>query len=388
MQWMERELQYLDKQGLLRRLRRVDSPCGPWMNLEGKEVLSLSSNDYLGLASDARVTGAMQEAVGRFGAGAGAARLICGNMSIHEELEDAIARFKGVEAALLFSTGYMANAGILGAMAGRGDVVFCDRLAHASIIDGCILSRAKVVRYRHNSVEHLQALMEKAPASGRRFIVTEGVFSMDGDVAPLPRLLTLARRHDALLILDEAHATGVLGATGRGTAEHYGCPGSGFIRMGTMGKALGTFGAFVAGDRVIREYLINRSRSFMFTTALPPAVAAAALRALGIVEEEPQRVARLRENATALRAGLRDMGYAVPDGETPIIPVMVKDAKAALNLSRTLLGQGVYAPAVRPPTVPQGESRIRVTITAAHGGDDIGFALEAFKAAGRKEGLL
>lgn len=386
--WMEKELEELREQHLLRGLTTMDSASSSWVTLDDRRVLLLCSNNYLGLASEPRVVKAASDATVKYGAGAGAARLISGNMPAHGELEAALARFKRTDAALLFSTGYMANTGLLGTLCKKGDVIFCDRLAHASIIDGCLLSPARLVRYRHNHMEHLEELLKNTPCSGRRWIVTEGVFSMDGDIAPLPELLQIAERHDAAVILDEAHATGVLGKGGRGTVEHFGCASSRIIQMGTLGKALGGFGAFVAGEPVIRDYLINRARSFIFTTALPPSVAASALEALRIVESEPERVALLRENANTLRRGLQGVGFEVPDGETPIIPVVVGDAEKALSLSQALLGEGAYATAVRPPTVPKGESRIRVTVMATHANEDIEFALQAFEKAGRKVGLL
>lgn len=385
---MEKELDELREHHLLRGLTTIDSASSPWVTLDDKRVLLICSNNYLGLTKDPRVVKAGSDAMVHYGAGAGAARLISGNMPAHGELEEALARFKGTASALLFSTGYMANTGLLGTLCKKGDVIFCDRLAHASIIDGCLLSPARLVRYRHNHMGHLDDLMKNTPCSGRRWIVTEGVFSMDGDIAPLPELLQIAERHDAVVILDEAHATGVLGKRGRGTVEHFGCSSDRIIQMGTLGKALGGFGAFVAGERIVVDYLINKARSFIFTTALPPAVAASAREALRIVEAEPERVARLRANAIDLRRGLQGLGFDVPSGETPIIPVMVGDAEKALSLSRTLLNEGVHATAVRPPTVPKGESRIRVTVMATYTDEDIGFALQAFERAGRKIGLL
>ncbi|MDH4099820.1 MAG: 8-amino-7-oxononanoate synthase [Nitrospirota bacterium] len=385
-EWLSGELEELHDSYLLRRLATIDSCPSPRVSIEGEQKLLLCSNNYLGLAADPRVIRAAMVATEKYGAGAGAARLISGNMPVHTVLEEAIARFKGTEAALLFSTGYMANTGLLGTLCKKGDVIFCDRLSHASIIDGCTLSSARMVRYRHNDMAHLEFLLQKT-SGNRKWIVTEGVFSMDGDMAPLPELLGLAGRYDAVVILDEAHATGVLGQGGRGTVEYFGCRSDRIIFMGTLGKALGGFGAYVAGERVVIDYLLNKARSFIFTTALPPAVAASAMEALHIVESEPGRVERLRKNAVTLRQGLQKMGFDVPPGETPIIPVLIGDAEKALALSKALFLEGVYAMAVRPPTVPKGESRIRVTVMATHTDEDIRFALEAFERAGRKVGL-
>lgn len=394
--WMRDELDELARNGLLRRLRGSGSrealQGGPWLEMGGRRVLLLCSNNYLGLAADPRVMHAFQQGTTQYGVGTGAARLVCGDSPVHRELEAELARFKGTESALLFSSGYMANLGLLSALPSRGDKIFCDRLAHASLIDGCLLSAAEMVRYRHNDMAHLRSLLgsllEKARGEGRRWIVTEGVFSMDGDIAPLPEICALADEFDAAIILDEAHATGVLGEDGRGTVAYYGCDPGRVIQMGTLGKALGVFGAFVAGEQVVVDYLVNKARSFIYTTAFPAAIAAASLEALRIVQSEPERIKRMRDNAAALRQGLAALGFNVPPGVTPVIPLITGDPSSAVILSQLLLDEGVYAQAIRPPTVPKGRSRIRATVMATHSDDDIAFAVEAFHRAGKKAGLL
>lgn len=390
--WMRDELDELARNGLLRRLRGSDSQAAllgsPWLEMGGRRVLLLCSNNYLGLAADPRVMHAFQQGATKYGVGAGAARLVSGDSPVHRHLEEELARFKGTESALLFSTGYMANLGLLSALPSRGDKIFCDRLVHASLIDGCLLSPAEMVRYKHNDTAHLRSLLEKVRRKARRWIVTEGVFSMDGDIAPLPEICALADEFDAVVILDEAHATGVLGDEGRGTVAYYGCDSRRIIQMGTLGKALGVFGAFVAGEQVVVDYLVNRARSFIYTTALPAATAAASLEALRIVQSEPERIKRMRDNAAAMRRGLAQIGLNVPPGETPVIPVITGDPSSAVEFSQLLLDEGVYAQAIRPPTVPKGQSRIRATVMATHSDDDIAFAVEAFHRAGKKAGLL
>ncbi len=384
----DEELRQLADRGLLRRLRLVASATGPVVTVEGRAVILLASNDYLGLAAHPRLKQAAIEAIGRYGVGAGAARLISGTLPPHQELEAALARFKHTEAALVFGSGYLANLGLIPVLAGPDDVVFADRLCHASLIDGCRLSGATFRVFRHRDLNHLEHLLAKHARRRKPLIVTDGVFSMDGDLAPLPDLLALADRYGARLLVDDAHGTGVLGAHGRGLAEHFGVEARLPFQMGTLGKALGTSGAYVAGPARFIEYLINRARPFLYTTAPPPALAAATVAALELVAQEPERRARLWENRKRLHAGLVALGFRTTETESPIIPVLIGDPAQALALAERLWQLGVFAPAIRPPTVPKETSRIRTTVTAEHTPEQIETALNAFETAGRELGLI
>jgi glycine C-acetyltransferase/8-amino-7-oxononanoate synthase len=379
-------LEELRDQGLYRRLRLIGGPQGPRVTLDGNQVLLLCSNDYLGLANHPRVKGAAAEAAMRWGAGAGASRLISGNMQPHSRLEKRLAAFKGYESALLFGSGYLANTGTIAALAGKGEVIFSDELNHASIIDGCRLSRAETFVYRHGDVEHLSWGLQKA---GERaaLIVTDGVFSMDGDVAPLPDLVTLARRHSCRLMVDEAHATGALGPGGRGSVAAAGLSGEVDVVLGTLGKALGSYGAYVCADRETTDFLLNTARPFVFSTALPPAVAAAGLAALELLESQPERVERLTANAATLRRALIAEGLQVGSSETQIVPVAVGDATATMELSARVLERGVFAQGIRPPTVPAGSSRLRFTVMSTHRREELERAARLVGDAARELGL-
>jgi 8-amino-7-oxononanoate synthase len=364
--------------GLQRSLRPVDGPQDARVSVAGRPVLSLCSNNYLGLANHPEVIDAAVTAARQFGVGSGASRLISGSMRVHHELEQRLAAFKGVEACLLFTSGYHANLGVIGSLVGEGDAVFSDALNHASLIDGCRLSRAAVYVYPHRDLAALEQRLRAAPAL-RRLIVTDSVFSMDGDAAPLGAICDLAERYDAMVMVDEAHATGVLGPRGAGLVEALGLADRITVQMGTLGKALGGFGAYVAGSSALIDFLVNRARTFIFTTALPPPVVAAAAAALTIVEREPERRAALRSLAERLRRGLRAGGYDVRGDDTcHIIPVMVGDAEATMALSSALLERGVLAHGIRPPTVPDGTARIRATVMATHSEADIDEAIAAF----------
>ena len=363
--------------GLLRELRWIDGPQDAWVERLGERVLLLCSNNYLGLASHPALAAAAEAALREFGVGSGASRLISGSMRLHHLLEERLATWKGAEAGLLFPTGYHANIGVVTALVGRGDAVFSDALKHASLIDGCRLSGAEVVVYPHGDAAALGRLLAASRAR-RKLVVTDSVFSMDGDIAPLPEICDLADRHGAYVMVDEAHGTGVLGATGSGAVEHFGLHGRVDVRMATLGKALGAAGAVVCAARPVVDLLVNRARAFIYTTGLPPAVAAAALAAVDIVQHEPERRAAMTRNAARLRAGLSGLGYQAPAGETPIIPVIVGESQAALSLSRRLLAERVFVQAIRPPTVPAGTARLRVTVMATHSDADIDFALRAF----------
>jgi glycine C-acetyltransferase/8-amino-7-oxononanoate synthase len=376
-------LDELRDRGLHRRLRLIGGPQGPRVTLDGKQVLLLCSNDYLGLANHPKVRGAAAEAAMRWGAGAGASRLISGNMQPHSRLEKRLATFKGYESALLFGSGYLANTGTIAALARDGEVVFSDELNHASIIDGCRLSRAETFVYRHGDVEHLSWGLRKA---GERaaLIVTDGVFSMDGDVAPLADLAELARAHDCRLMVDEAHATGAIGPGGRGSVAAADLSGEVDVVMGTLGKALGSYGAYVCANRETTDYLLNTARSFVFSTALPPSVAAAGLAALELLEAQPDRVERLAANARTLRDALAGEGLAVGGSETQIVPVPVGDAGTTMDLCERILERGVFAQGIRPPTVPAGSSRLRFTVMSTHRREELERAAKLVGSAARE----
>jgi glycine C-acetyltransferase/8-amino-7-oxononanoate synthase len=380
-------LEELRERGLYRRLRLIEGPQGPRVLLSGREVLLLCSNDYLGLAADPRVREAAAEAALRWGAGSGASRLISGNMQPHRELEARLAAFEGYERALLFGSGYLANTGTIAALAGPGEVVFSDELNHASIIDGCRLSRAETVVYRHNDVAHLESLLEAA-AGTPALIVTDGVFSMDGDVAPLPQLLELARRFGARLMVDEAHATGALGPGGRGAVAAAGLSGEVDIVMGTLGKALGSYGAYVCANAETVDYLINRARPFIFSTAPPPPVVGAARAALAVLEAEPERVERLIANGRVLREALAAEGLVTTASTTQIVPIEIGEAEPTMALCERALERGVFAQGIRPPTVPEGSSRLRFTVMATHEPEELRRAAHQVGEAAREIGLI
>ena len=346
-------------------MRVVSSAQGPRVVLDGKPVLLLCSNNYLGLAEDPRVREAAAEAALRWGAGAGASRLVSGNMTLHRELEARLAEFKRAEACVLFGSGYLANVGIVSALAGQSDVVFSDALNHASIVDGCRLARAETFVYRHSDVEHLEWGLRAA--EGRAgLIVTDGVFSMDGDVAPLETIATLARRFGARLMVDEAHATGAVGPGGRGSVAAAGLEGKVDVIVGTLGKALGSYGAYACCDASMASYLVNRARTLIFSTGLPPPAVAAAIAALDVLRAEPDRVERLQRNAGALRAALSTAGLDPGRSETQVVPLVIGDPGEAVAVCERALARGVFAQAIRPPTVPEGTSRLRLAVMASH----------------------
>jgi 8-amino-7-oxononanoate synthase len=368
-QELSADLEVLRRAGLFRKLRRVSNRNGAVVDCDGRTVVDFASNDYLGLASDARLGKAALDAAGGAAFGAAAARLVSGNSAEHELLEREIARFKQCEAAVLFSSGYAANVGTIPALAGKRDVIYSDELNHASLIDACRLSRAEVRVLPHLDVGALRsALSADAGRFRRHLIVVDAVFSMDGDLYPLPQLVTVAREHGAWTYVDDAHGTGVLGANGRGAAEHWGVEGKLDVVMGTLGKALGGSGAFVAGSRTLADFLVNRARTFVYTTGTAPLLAAASVQAIHIVEAEGWRRSRLRENARLLRGGLARMGLVCsgePDGH--IVAVLLGEAEVAMRIGATLLEAGYLVGAIRPPTVPMGSARLRITLSAAHG---------------------
>ncbi|BES70690.1 8-amino-7-oxononanoate synthase [Marinobacter nanhaiticus D15-8W] len=359
------ELEKRREQGLYRWRRQVETPQQPDMVVDGRPVLSFCSNDYLGLANDPDAIAAARDALPETGLGGGASHLICGHHSAHHRLEETLARFTGRESALFFSTGYMANMGVISALAGRGDTIFSDRLNHASLIDGCILSRATVKRYPHCDMTALEEQL--ATTDGHKLVVTDGVFSMDGDVAPLPEMAALCRKHDALLVVDDAHGFGCVGPEGRGSVAHFGLGSEDVpIVIGTLGKAFGTSGAFVAGSAMMVDYLVQKARTYIYTTAMPPAVALASCTSVRLVKQADDRREHLARLINRFRREAQALGYTLMPSDTPIQPILLGDAWSALALSKALEGRGIWVTAIRPPTVPEGESRLRVTFSASH----------------------
>jgi glycine C-acetyltransferase len=399
MDFINEELKRLKREGLYRELKFVEGSQGNRVKINGKEVILLSSNNYLGLASHPELKKAAVLAAEKYGCGSGASRLISGNMELHEKLEERIASFKGTESALLFNSGYTANVGVISSICGRGDIIFSDKLNHASIIDGCLLSGAEIKRYPHKDIDALEGFLKSTPPSPlyikggvrgvkKRLIITDGVFSMDGDIAPLNDIIRVARKYSAIVMVDDAHATGVLGENGKGTAEHLGVDGGIDIVMGTFSKALGSFGGFVAVGRQMREFLINRARSFIYTTSLPPPVIASSIAAIDIIEKGRDLRDSLWRNVDYMKNGLKGMGFDIMNSQSQIIPIFIGDENRTMEMSRMLLEEGVFVQGIRPPTVPHGKSRLRVTVTAAHRDDDINRALDVFKIVGKKMGII
>ncbi len=373
---LQRDLDERAAQGLLRQRRTLDSPQTPHCVVDGEPCLAFCSNDYLGLASHPQVLSAFQRGAAQWGVGAGAAHLVSGHFAPHQQLEEALAAFAGKPAALLFSTGYMANLGVIQALVGKGDTVFADKLNHASLNDAMLLSRAEVKRYRHNDVAQLAQMLEQTPG-GRKLIITDAVFSMDGDMARLPELLALCERHDAWLLADDAHGFGVLGKQGRGTLSHYGLDSPRLIQMGTLGKAAGVSGAFVAAEQVVIDTLVNHARGYVYTTAAPPALSVALLEALRLIEQGDALRAHLYTLVKKLRTGLNGLPWKLMPSDTAIQPLLVGDNHEAVKLSEGLRARGIWVAAIRPPTVPQGTARLRITLSAAHTEADVGQLLEA-----------
>jgi glycine C-acetyltransferase/8-amino-7-oxononanoate synthase len=373
-------LEELRDLGLYRRMRMVSGPQGPRVLLDGKRVLLLCSNNYLGLADHPQVREAAAEAAMRYGVGTGASRLVSGNMTLHRRLEERLAEFKGSERCVLFGSGYLANVGVITALAREGDVVFSDALNHASIIDGCRLARAETFVYDHLDADHLEWGLREAGGRGS-LIVTDSVFSMEGDLAPLEHIAELARRYDARLMVDEAHATGVLGPGGRGLVAELGLEDEVDMLVGTLGKALGSYGAYACCDTEMARYLVNAARTLIFSTGPAPPVVAAALTALELVRENPRRIERVRRNAQTLREALAEQGLPVPPGETAIVPLVVGDAERAVAVCEQALHRGVFAQAIRPPTVPEGSSRLRLAAMACHNTAELQWAAAQLAAA-------
>lgn len=389
MQKFSDELDALRAEGLYRSMRVINGAQGSHVELEGRQVLLLCSNNYLGLADHPALKRAAVEGV-EFGVGSGASRLVSGTMDLHEKLETRIAAFKGTEKALLFNSGYAANTGIISALVGRGDAIFSDRLNHASIVDGALLSRAGLHRYPHRDMAALERMLQEKGGKGRRLIVTDGVFSMDGDIAPLAKLVQLAKQYGALLMVDDAHGSGVLGASGRGSGELCGVLNGIDIHMGTLGKGFGSFGAYAASNGIIRDYLVNKARSFIFSTSLPPAVLAASIAALEVVDspEGAQLREKLQANVALFKERLTASGFDTMGSETQIVPIFVGPAKTTMEFSSELLQQGLFVQGIRPPTVPAGSCRLRCTIMATHEAEDLEAAAETISRVGKKLGVI
>ncbi|MBU1887618.1 MAG: 8-amino-7-oxononanoate synthase [Candidatus Omnitrophica bacterium] len=376
---LQQEMDELKKLGLFREMKRVDSAQGPVVKIDGREVILLSSNNYLGLATHPDVIKAQIDTLKEFGAGSCASRLISGNMNLHEELEKKIADFKHTESAIVFPTGYMANAGTISSLVGKEDLVICDKLNHASIIDGVRLSRARFRTYPHKNLKKLEDILKKEAGYKKKLIITDGIFSMDGDIASIPDLIKISKRFNAFLMVDDAHATGVLGQTGRGTCEHFNIKEGVDIQMGTLSKALGCLGGFVAGSSPLIDYIRNKARSFIYTTGLPPAIAAGCIKAIEIIEEDSDLRKRLWRNVERFKAALKDLDFDTMGSETQIIPVLTGDISRTMRSAERLFEMGVFAPGVRPPTVPKNKSRIRTSIMATHTDEHIDRVIEAFK---------
>lgn len=377
------QLQELEQQKLLRRRRIVDGPQGPLLAIDGKPLLAFCNNDYLGLANHPALAAAVQDSLARFGVGAAASALISGHSSIDEELEIALAAFVGMPRALYFSNGYMANMGIVPALAEAGDTVFSDRLNHACLIDGARLSGAEFRIYPHGDVDRLEHLLAKCK-SRRKLILTDGVFSMDGDIAPLPALLALCEKYDAWMLVDDAHGFGVLGPQGRGSLAHFGLSSPRLLYMGTLGKAAGVVGAFVAGDPILIEWLMQRARTYVFTTASPPLLAGALLAALRLFESEDWRHGHLQQLIARLHDDLAGLPWTLLPSETAIQALIVNDNQRALDLMADLLEQHIWVPAIRPPTVPKGTARLRISLSAAHTFEQVNLLTTALRVLGEK----
>ncbi|MGH2595134.1 MAG: glycine C-acetyltransferase [Actinomycetota bacterium] len=382
------ELAELGEQGLLLHPRILEGPTGARSRFDGREVINLASNNYLGLANHPRLNRAASEAAAEFGAGSGAVRTIAGTMTMHRELERRLADFKHAEDALMFQSGFTSNAGTVAAILSKEDVIVSDQLNHASIIDGARLSRAEIKVYPHKDASVADALLAETARPGRhQLLITDGVFSMDGDIAPLPALVDVAEKHGAIMMVDDAHASGVLGSGGAGTVDHFGLHGRVDIQVGTLSKAIGVLGGFIAGPTHLIEWLQNRGRPFLFSTSAPPAVVAACTAALDVIHDEPERLQRLWSNTTMFKEGLHALGFDTGMSETPITPVMTGDEGKTQALAARLFEEGVFCPAIVFPTVGRGLARVRTIVTADHTEDDLREALDVFDRVGRELGL-
>jgi glycine C-acetyltransferase len=384
------ELEELQRQGLYIKIRTIESPQGAWIVVDGKKVLNMCSNNYLGFANHPKLKEKAKEAIDRLGVGPAAVRTIAGTMNIHLELEEKLAKFKKAEAVISFQSGFNANLATIPALVGRGDVIYSDELNHASIIDGCRLSRAEIVRYAHADAEDLERKIIESDWKKyrRKLIVTDGVFSMDGDIAPLDEIVEIAEKYDAILMVDDAHGEGVLGEGGRGIVDHFHLHGRVDVEMGTLSKAFGVVGGYVAGSKQIIEFLRQRARPFLFSSAVTPADVAACIAAVEILQESDELVQLLWENTRYFKSGMKELGFDIGNSQTPITPVMLGDAALAQTFSLRLFDEGIFAQAIGYPTVPKGKARIRVMISATHSTGDLDFALEKFRKVGKELGVV
>jgi glycine C-acetyltransferase len=388
MEWIDTELDILKDRGLFRRLRDLQTAQGARAVFDGKEVINLSSNNYLGLTTHPRLIEAAREATREFGAGSGSVRTIAGTMTLHEQLEDKLARFKHTEAALVFQSGFTCNSGIIPILVEEGDAILSDELNHASIIDGIRLTKAQRKIWKHGDLDALESALKETHDVRRRLIVTDGVFSMDGDIANLPAIVDLAERNGAMVYVDDAHASGVFGTNGRGTIDHFGLNGRVHVQVGTLSKAIGVLGGYVASTQGLRELLIHKGRPFLFSTSHPPAVVAACIAAIDVLLDEPERIEQLWENTRYFKGGLERLGFDTGTSQSPITPVIAGDGKKAMELSDRLFQNGVFAQGIGYPTVPDARSRVRTIVTSTHTRDDLDEALGAFERVGRELGLI
>jgi len=386
--YLQADLDSLKQQGLYRHLRILEGEQKPKTTFDHHQVVNLSSNNYLGLTTHPRLRDAALDATRRLGVGSGSVRSIAGTMEIHMELERRLAAFKKVESVVVFQSGFAANAGTVSAVLNKDDVVISDELNHASIIDGCRLSRATIKVFPHKDVDAARQVLRGLPPAQRKLLITDGVFSMDGDLGALPGLCALAEEFGCIMMVDDAHASGVFGANGRGTVDHFGMHGRVDIQVGTLSKAIGALGGYVAGSKTLIEYLYHRARPFLFSTSHPPAVAAACIAAIVVLEQEPQIIDRLWENTTFFKNGLQALGFATGASQSPITPVIVGDGALAMRLSDRLFEEGVFAQGIAFPTVPRDKARVRTIVTATHTRDELQFALDVFGAVGRELGIL
>jgi glycine C-acetyltransferase len=388
LQYLDEAIQELKRDGLYRTLRELEGEQLPRARFDGREVINLSSNNYLGLTTHPKLREAAIQAVRTLGAGSGSVRTIAGTMKLHMELERRIAAFKKTEASVVFQSGFAANAGTVSALLGKEDLILSDELNHASIIDGARLSRAQIRVFPHRDVAALERLLEETRDVKRRLVITDGVFSMEGDIAPLPQIAALARAHGAIMMIDDAHSSGVLGKAGRGTVDHFGIHGQVDIQVGTLSKAIGVLGGYVCGSKSLIEYLYHRARPFLFSTSHPPAVAAACLAAFDVLEQEPERIERLWTNTKRFQAGLARLGFNTGSSETPITPILVGEADLAMRFSDRLFERGVFAQGIGYPTVAKGKARLRTIVTATHSDEDLDQALTILGEVGRTLGVV
>ncbi|NMB46651.1 MAG: glycine C-acetyltransferase [Firmicutes bacterium] len=385
--FVKEELESLKQDGLYNSIRTLEGPQGAWVTINGESMLNFCSNNYLGLAADPRLKQAARKAIEQYGVGPGAVRTIAGTMILHRQLEAALAKFKQVPAVISFQSGFTANLAVIGALVGKDDTIYSDSLNHASIIDGCRLSRAGIKVYEHCDMESLEERLQE-PTTGKKLIITDGVFSMDGDLAPLPAIVELAERYGAMTMVDDAHGEGVLGSNGRGIVDHFGLHGRVDVEVGTLSKALGVVGGYVAGAKELIEYLSQRGRPFLFSSAVTPADVAACIEAVKILDDDDELVTKLWDNARYFKQHMQELGFDIGKSETPITPVMIGEAAKAAEFSHRLFNEKVFAQSIGFPTVPRGKARIRVMVSASHSQKDLDYGIKAFETVGKAMGLI